>query len=213
MSDILWSRSRLVVKELMEALDETRRIEKTNPHKLPYDFGNLKDANLARPPRLIWMHQGGIILEMVQQAPQIVVISETPHTVAPVTVPAIGYRRSNYLVRIWAEDITKAEIILDQLVTSSRLINRSDSYVFANMQYSVPTELEGKWNETGAVIDAVVGVRTSVPSVPIGAYQDVVVQGNEWRAGITQVQPFTEDLDESTTYDPDRLTGDPSWPG
>ncbi len=195
------SRSRAEIDTLMDKLFTVRNIEKTLPHKIKHEFGKLSDVLHAAPPRIVWIYQGGKALEKVP-APD--VVGDQPEK----TVPAVGYRRSDYLARIWAPDLERAEIILDQLVTASRLTDYPDKYVFENMNYTVPTELEGKWLELGSVIDAQIGIRSSVPAVPVGTDIDVIVAGNEFRAGYEI--PSGEDLEDSV-YDVDRLTG--PWPG
>lgn len=201
------TRSRALVAELMGKLVETRTIEETEPYDIQFNFGNLKDAEFARPPRIIWLNQGGLALEMVQ-APPIIVMNEDG-TTTKTTVPAVGYRRSDYICRILERDPEQAEIVLDQLVTASRLIDRTDAIVFDRAPWKFTTEVEGRWLEAGfALIDVTVGFRTQVAAEPIGSDEDVIVAGYEFRAGIEK--PAGEPMEESE-YDVDRLTG--PWPG
>lgn len=206
MTDIIWTPSRLVVKALMEKLTEVRSVEKYLPNEIPYDFGNLADAVRSRAPRLIWKNRGGVILETVN-APSIQTVSSGG---VPSTTLAVGYNRSNYVVRIWERDPALAEIILSELVTASRLMDRSDQVVVEKMPWDFITETEGKWLENGAaIIDATIGIRASAAKEPIGSTADVVVAGSEFRAGINTDGNLSDPNDAE--FDVNRLTG--AWPG
>jgi hypothetical protein len=204
---IFWSRSRLVVVELMDSLERVRGVENTSPIAVQYDFGNLREAQIARPPRLIWKNQGGLALEQVN-SPPIVVTLEDGTTQS--TTQTVGYRRNNYLLRIWENDPESAEILLDQLVTAAQLVDRNDRFVFERAPWQFITETEARWNENGrALIDVTVGVRVPIAKQPIGEVVDVIVRGSKFRAGIEN--PANEPLDQYD-YDVDRISPD-SWPG
>lgn len=207
--EIIWTRSRVIVRELMQKLDRTRELENTKPFKIPYDFGNLKDAQHARPPRIIWLNEGGLALQKVA-APAVEILN-ADGTTTKTTVPAIGYRLSKHTIRIWERDPEKAEVVLDQLVTSANMIDRPDAIVFQDAPWKFVTEVEGRWLENGfAMIDATCGIRSRVAASPIGSNTDVIVASAEFRAGIEN--PLHEPLDESE-YDVDRITIQPEWPG
>lgn len=203
----IWSRSRLVVKELMEAFARTRVIEGTVPSDIEYEFGNVEDAKFGRPPRLVWINTGGVALELVTAPP--IIVMNPDGTTTKTTVPAVGYRRNNYVLRILERDAAQAEVVLDQMVTASQLIDRNDRVVFDKALWDFATEKDGKHLEGGmALIDVTVGVRVSIAKMPIGERRDVIVLGSEFRAGIEN--PPGEPLSE-VEYDVDRGTG--PWPG
>ncbi len=198
------SRSRKVVNALMDQLLVVRGIEKTEPALIKHDFGNLKDAMNAVPVRMIWLHEGGVILEKIR-APASDSDKLDSDGNPVVSVPSAGTRLSNYRVRIWADDVEQAEKILDQLVTASKKLPNPDMIVFEGRPYQFPTENEGKWKTVGALIDAHIGIRSSVPARPVGetVFVTVLNQGQEFRAGIET--PVGEPMNESE-YDVDRLT-------
>lgn len=183
----------------MDKLFVVRGLEKTEPTLVRHDFGNLKDAMNAVPVRMIWLHEGGIVLEK-NRAPA----SDSDQVDAAgnpvVSVPSAGTRCSNYRVRIWADDVEQAEVILDQLVTASKLMTNPDMIVFEGRPYEFPTEVQGKWKELGALLDARIGIRSSVPARPVGETVFVTVENTDqhFRAGIEN--PVGEDT-ESSEYD------------
>lgn len=197
------SRSRAVIDALMAKLAEVREIEDVVPFTVKHDFGNLADAQHARPPRVVWLFQGGQALEIV------------PTTPAEGEPLPIGYRQSRYLARIWTPNegvglegrgtgLERAEQLLDQLVIAGRLLPDSAQVSFAGQPYSVPTETDGKWLETGSVIDATVIIRTTVPSEPRDADASVTIADTDIRTGIEN--PIDEP-ESATAYEVNQWDG------
>lgn len=192
MAERTHSRSELVIDSLMTQLAEVRRIEDSSPTTIEHDFGNLKDAEHGRPPRVIWVHRGGLAV-----TPDIAPTEEGEPASA-------GYRVATYVARLWMPDVQQCEELLDQLVTASRFIDRPQAISFVNQRYEFPTQVEGKWLERGQIIDATVLIRSSVPAEPRGSTEDVTVVGSEWRAGIANP---ADEPDDEVEYDVDRWTG------
>ncbi len=200
------SRSRVIVNALMDQLMVVRGLEETEPHLIKHAFGNLEEAKHGNFPRLTWVHMGGRILEKVR-APEVDSEAKNEDGTPVITVPAAGFRRSDYKVAIWAEDVEKCEQILDQLVTAALLLPNPDQVVFENQSYEFPTEESGRHNDRGELIYARIGIRSSVPAKPLGGttFVEVLNTGQEFRAGIEN--PVGEPLAE-TGWDVDRIDPD-----
>lgn len=198
-----YSSSQLKVNELMNALTAVRKTSGWDPDVVPHEFGNLKDAEHSWHPRIVWLHEGGTILEKMDA--EGVPVGETS------TVPAIGYRKASYRARIWGKDSEECEDILDQLVTAGLQTARPEQFVFDKKSYKFPSEIKGSWKDNGKVLDAWIDIRSSVASTPVPPDEEdnpleVIVQGAGWRAGIEN--PVGEPEDESE-YDVLRDI----WPG
>lgn len=193
MTERTHSRSELVIDSLMAKLTEVRTIEESEPAEVKHEFGNLEDAKGSRPPRVVWLHRAGIALT---------------NDVKPATEgdpPIAGTRVARYTARIWMRDVESCENLLDQLVTASKMLPQN-LVSFRNQPYEFPTQVEGRWLESGQLIDATVLVSANVFNEPRGATELVEVQSSQLRAGIEN--PIGEDPDdEDAEYDVNRWTG------
>ena len=210
-------RSRAVVDQLMAALTNVRKAESTVPFELDYGFGNLAFDAHGRPTRLTWIHKGGIVLKKVAAPP--VQSEETDSEGEPVTtVPAQGYRRADYLCRIWANGFNRddaainAERILDQLATAALQLEFPDQVSFLDAPYKFTSEVDGKHIDKGALLDATVYIQSSVPSQPVGGTMDVVVTGYEFKDGIVDdVETSVDDVPDGQ-FEIDRVEPEPdTW--
>jgi hypothetical protein len=172
------SKTRAVIQELHEKLAEVRAIDESSPLEIPFAFGNLSQKAHGKPPRLVWQHQGGITL------------TSDPGPDVTDGTPAAGYRSARYTVRIWmpngedARDESLCEVVLEQLVQASRLLDKSERVSLDGQPYSVPTQTEGSWVELGQVIDALVVIRVPVPAEAVGTREEVTIADTEMRTGI-----------------------------
>lgn len=186
--------SEIVVLSLGEQLEVVRGIEGSSPSVVPFEFGNLKDAEHGKTPRIVWIHEGGVVLERVATP----VVEDEP---APV-----GTRRARYRARLRFKTKEECEVALDQLVRAARLLASPDRIVFDNAPYEFVTQVEGRHVEGAQLLDALLGIRTSTARDPIGSTREVTVTGSEFRAGIEN--PVGEDPDDpDAEYDVDRWTG------
>lgn len=165
------------------------------------EFGNipvwteLKDP----PPAIVWVHGGGRFSRSEKMVPA----TDPP-------APSIGVRLAVSEVRIWHISEEHAQHVLDRLWMATDRV-ASERFRWTEAIYEFRSELVGNWLQNGrSVIVLTIPVWVPVAAEYDGETTDVIIAGNEFRAGIAEA--VTDDI-ESAEYDVDRIVTPPdSWP-
>jgi len=165
--------SELVIDALMAQLEVVRGIEGTEPASFEHQFGNLKDSEHGPTPRIVWIHEGGIVLE-----------TEKNPVVADGEPQPVGQRRALYRARLRFKMKEECELTLDQLVRAGRLLPVPDRVLFEGARYEFITQVEGRHIEGAHLLDAMIGVHVPIPAEPIDADAEVEIASTEIRTGI-----------------------------
>jgi hypothetical protein len=186
--------SELLIDSLMTALGVVRRVEESNPADIPHEFGNLKDSEHGATPRIVWIHEGGTVVERVT-------VSAADGEPLP-----LGTRIARYRARLRFKTKEECELVLDQLVRAVRTLANADRIILDGQTYDFVTQREGRHSEGSQLLDAFGLIRVPIPAEPIGTTREVTVTGSQFRAGIEN--PVGEDPNSpGAEYDVNTWTG------